>query len=274
MEPASGRALRRRLRFSLRAAMLLILGLGLWLGWQARLAREQREAVAAVEEYGGFVRYDWEFVDDDLAPGAAPWAPGWLRRAIGEHDFQSVAEVNMVYSTDRRGKPDLTPRESDALMAKLTAFPRLRYLYIPGELATDRAMETIEGLTELETLRMWDAKVTDAGVAKMRALRKLKVLQISEAGLGDDSLAHLASLARLERLDLAGNRFTDAGLAHLGGLKALAFLGVNRSKVSDAGLDQLRTLTNLQELWVAGTAVSDEGVIRLQAAMPNLSTVR
>ena len=36
----------------------------------------------------------------------------------------------MVYATDRRGMPDLTPGESDALMAKLTAFPRLRHLYI------------------------------------------------------------------------------------------------------------------------------------------------
>jgi hypothetical protein len=201
---ANAKAPRRRPSLGLRESMLLVLCLGLWLGWQARLARQQREAVAAIEEYGGFVRFDWESVDGKPVPGAAPRAPGWLRRAIGDHYFQEVAEVNMVYSTDRRGMPALTPRQSDALMANLTAFPRLRHLYIGGELATDRAMDTIGGLAELETLMMWEARVTDAGVAKARGLRNLKVLQLDNAGLGDNALAHLASLVRLEHLDLGG----------------------------------------------------------------------
>src|SRR4051794_2101688 len=138
---------RRRLTLSLRASMLLVLGLGLWLGWQVHLVREQREAVVAIKEYGGFVRFDWEFVDGKPAPNATPWAPGWLRGAIGDDYFQRVVEVNAVYATDRRGMPDLKPGESDALMAKLAAFPRLRHLYLPGELATDRAMDTIGGLS-------------------------------------------------------------------------------------------------------------------------------
>src|SRR4051812_23498883 len=107
--------LRRLLRLSLRGMILLVLGLGLWLGWQARRVRLQREAVAAVEEYGGFVRYDWEFVDGRPATDAAPRVPGWLRRAVGDAYFQEVVEVNMVSATDRRGRPGLTPGESDAL---------------------------------------------------------------------------------------------------------------------------------------------------------------
>jgi hypothetical protein len=274
MERAMVKSPRRRLSLSLRGSLLLVLGLGLWLGWQARLVREQRQAVAAIKAYGGFVRFDWEFVDGKLAPGAAPRAPGWLRRSIGDDYFQEVAEVNMVYATDRRGQPDLTPGESDALMAKLGAFPRLRHLYIPDELATDRAMDTIGGLAELETLMMWGAKLTDAGLAKARGLRNLKVLKVSDAGLGDDALAHLAPLVRLEHLDLSGNPITDAGMAHLGGLKALQFLAINRTRVSDSGLDALRGLTSLKEIWVPDSTVSDEGARRFQAEMPNLNTVR
>jgi hypothetical protein len=41
--------LRHRLRISLRATMLVILLLGIWLGWQVNKVREQREAVAAVQ---------------------------------------------------------------------------------------------------------------------------------------------------------------------------------------------------------------------------------
>src|SRR4051812_12372625 len=113
---AIGRALRRRTRLSLRGSILLVLGLGLWLGWQARLARERRKAIADVVAYGGDVFFDWEFVDGKRVPGGAPRAPGWLRRAIGDDFFHDVVEVDFVYA-DRRGKPILTTRETDALTA-------------------------------------------------------------------------------------------------------------------------------------------------------------
>ena len=71
---------RRRLRLSLRAFLVLVLVLGGWLGWQAHKAREQRLAVEAIRQYGGFVHYDWEFVGGALSTGRQPRAPAWLRR--------------------------------------------------------------------------------------------------------------------------------------------------------------------------------------------------
>jgi hypothetical protein len=115
-----GRTPRRWLSLSLRGSLVLVLLFGLWLGWQAHLARKQREAVAAVKEYGGFVRYDWELDGNGMpVPGATPRAPGWLRRAVGEDYFQRVAVVDMIHATDRKEKADLTESESDALMTKL-----------------------------------------------------------------------------------------------------------------------------------------------------------
>ncbi len=224
-----GRTPRRWLSLSLRGSLLLILLLGLWLGWQAHLARKQREAVAAVTAYGGFVRYDWELDGNGMpVPGATPRAPGWLRRAVGEDYFQRVAVVDMIHATDRRGMADLTESESDVLMAKLAAFPDLREVYLPGELATDRAMETIGGLTGLRTLMMWEARITC--LPKLRRLRGHKALQVSDAGLRDDDLAHLAPLVKLEELDLGRNPVTDAGMSHLAGLKALRFPGPTARK--------------------------------------------
>ena len=84
---------------SLRGLLLLILAIALWLGWIVQKARQQREAVAALQKFGGFVHYDWEFVDGPvkvprgnslwmpswgkLTPGRKPWAPDWMRRALG-----------------------------------------------------------------------------------------------------------------------------------------------------------------------------------------------
>ena len=48
---------------SLRGLLLLIVAIALWLGWIASKARQQREAVAALQKFGGFVHYDWEFVE-------------------------------------------------------------------------------------------------------------------------------------------------------------------------------------------------------------------
>ncbi|AMV36474.1 leucine-rich repeat domain-containing protein [Planctomyces sp. SH-PL62] len=274
MERATAKGPRRRLSLSVRGLMLLVLGLGVWLGWQVRLAREQREAAAALTAYGGVVRFDWELGDGLLASAGAAWVPDWLRRAIGDDFFQSVVEVNMIYA-DRRGKPILTARELEDLASKLSAFPRLRHLDITPELTTDRTMDVIEGLTELETLRIWGHALTEAGFAKIRSLRNLKVLQVNvlevdDAELQDDALAHLAPLVRLEHLDLSGNPITDAGLVHLKGLKSLAFLNINRTRVSDAGLEELRGLVNLKEVWVGQTAVTGEGWERFCAKMPNV----
>ena len=271
---ATAKSRRRRTGLGLRATMLIVLGPAIWLGWRVHLARRQHQAVAAVSAYGGFVRFDWEFVDGKPAPDRSPRAPGWLRRAIGEDYFRDVLEVNMVFATDRRPRPDLIPSDSDALMDRFAAFPRLRHLYLSGDLATDRALATIGTLTSLETLRTWNARFTDAGLAQARSLRNLKVLQLGDTRLGDDALAHLSSMTRLEHLDLGGSPITSAGMAHLEGLKSLKFLAIDRTLVSDAGLDQLRGLTNLAEIRVRGSAITDDGVERFRDAMPRLETVR
>ena len=89
--------LRHRLKISLRAMMLVILVLGLWLGWRVNKAREQREAVAAVQRYGGWVHYDYEFVNGKLTSGRSPRAPRWLRGLLGDAFFQEVRQVSLVY---------------------------------------------------------------------------------------------------------------------------------------------------------------------------------
>jgi hypothetical protein len=49
------------LRFSLRGLIVFVIGVGAGLGWIVRQAHVQRDAVAAIEEVDGSVRYDWEF---------------------------------------------------------------------------------------------------------------------------------------------------------------------------------------------------------------------
>ncbi len=58
--PAS-RPWRRYLRFSVRGLIVLVLVIGVWLGWLVRSARIQRDAVAVLDRDQVSVSYDWEW---------------------------------------------------------------------------------------------------------------------------------------------------------------------------------------------------------------------
>jgi hypothetical protein len=51
---------RRWLQFSLRGLIALLTVFAIWLGVVVNRAREQREAVKAIESLGGVVLYDWQ----------------------------------------------------------------------------------------------------------------------------------------------------------------------------------------------------------------------
>ena len=50
------------------------------LAWKTNEARQQREAVKAIEALGGYVVYDHEVDDDDDIDAATLPGPAWLRR--------------------------------------------------------------------------------------------------------------------------------------------------------------------------------------------------
>src|SRR4051794_4684008 len=87
---------RRRLKLTLRASMVLVVCVAVLLGWRVNKARQQREAVAAVRRHGGWVHYDYEFVNDKLTPGRQPWGPRWLRRRLGDEYFQEVRSIGFT----------------------------------------------------------------------------------------------------------------------------------------------------------------------------------
>jgi len=267
--------------------ILLILISGHGLVSKAGMALHQALAVEAIRQSGGFVFYDWEFVDDKLTPGRQPPVPGWLQKALGDEFFQEVVEVNLVYGATPAGKRVDVEAISDDVIPQLLVFPHLKRLYIHKVQATDKAMETVKRLADLEVLMMWDAKVTDVGVAKLSGLKRPKNIHISNAGLGDESLKSLSLLPRLEIISAQGSRFTDKGLAylkamiqtdqgmiHLKGLAKLERLGLHKTKVTDQGLEHLKRLKNLTELWISDIQITQEAIDRLKSELPNLKDVQ
>ena len=95
-EPVS-RPWRRFLHFSLRGMIVLVIVVGVFLGWMVRVVRTthaQRDAVTAIKRVQGQVSYDWEWSNGKPIPGGKPFTPKWLVDFIGDDYFGHVTEVS------------------------------------------------------------------------------------------------------------------------------------------------------------------------------------
>ena len=54
--------------------LVLVVIIGLWFGWVVRRARDQREAVAAIERVGGSVQFGANWYNDIILKIRKPWA--------------------------------------------------------------------------------------------------------------------------------------------------------------------------------------------------------
>jgi internalin A len=229
---STSRPRRTLLSFSVRGMIVLVLVIGVWLGWIVRSARIQRVAVTAIEKERGTVYYDWEFSNGDYSQEGNPAAPDWLINLIGADYFGLVTAVSL-YS--------LSTETFDTVIVQVGNLTRLQTLNLEGSSISDAGLARLHGLTELSKLDLIRTRVTDAG------------------------LLHLKTMTSLTYLDLRNTEITDAGLAHLKGLSKLSELFVNSIAITDAGLANLRELTNLSHLSLNHTHA---GAKRIRA-MPN-----
>jgi hypothetical protein len=278
---------------SLRGLLVLVLAIALLLGWIVHKARQQREAVAALQKFGGFVHYDWEFVDGPvkvprgnllwkptwgkLTPGRKPWAPDWLRRAVGDEYFQSLAHVSL-YVDIKKGHADATwvnMGPADDALRKLSTQTSVRTLQLGGDQVTDDNLADVGRMTGLEELSIsWGYHLTDRGFLHLSGLRRLRILELDHSKMTDASLGAIGQLTNLEELRIAGAGFSDRGLAQLEGLTRLKYLslGEGNHQISDAGLESLKGMKELEYIDLGGCHVSDEGIAKLRE-LKNLKSV-
>jgi internalin A len=179
-DPAS-RAWKRFPRFSVRGLIVLVLVIGAWLGWIVRSARIQRDAVAAIKNAGGNVRYDWERNNCEGIPGGKPCAPPWLVDLIGADYFGHVTGVAVSSPTP----------------------------------VTAATLAHVGRLSRLEMLGLSSSSVDDEGLANLKRLNELVYLDLGGTQVTDVGILHLSGLTKLRALGLAGTKVTDAGVKEL-----------------------------------------------------------
>jgi hypothetical protein len=240
----------KRLRFSLRGLISLILVIGLGLGWLTHIAREasvQRAAVLAIHRTGGVAMYEWEWKNRRYIGRGAPWWPQWLVDRVGIDYFGTV---RMAVIGERGSDLDM------ALIGQLT---RLEGLIIASPKVSDAGMEHLKGLNRLESLVLWDAAISETGLSHLQALRGLQSLKLGPLTVSDAGMAQLGALHGLRVVELDHTAVADASLAHLAALPNLRQLYLEGPKITDIGLNHLHALTHLQRLNLETTGISDAG---------------
>jgi internalin A len=276
------------LRFSVRALIVLVLVIGAGLGWIVRQAHQQQNAVAAIIQAGGSVKYDWEWSKGKSIPAGEPWAPRWVVDLVGVDHFGHVTRVS-----HSRPWTDNDPLIIHA--GRLTYLERLdldgRALgdwglvhSIPGRRrmgalarvsrASGAGLIYLKGLSKLSEFSVRCSEVNDAGLAHLNGLTGLTKLDLTNTAISDAGLVHLKRLSKLITLEIGFTSITDAGLLHLKGLTDLSKLDLTYTAISDEGLVHLHELKRLSTLGLFGTAVTESGLKELRRALPTLTIYR
>lgn len=152
-----------RLRFSLRAMLLAVTVLGLWLGFQTNRIRQRAKAVELIESLGGHVSYDYRRLHGyDSQPPGSPWMQ-WL---FGKHYAAKVIEAELFAYTNgpKRSHPELF---TDAEAKKIAVLTDLDWLVLFDTNVTDEGLRHFKALHRLSRLDLERTKVTTAGVMKL-----------------------------------------------------------------------------------------------------------
>jgi len=242
------------------------------LGVNLRRARDQMEAVTAIEKLGGMVNYDYQWDESAGYYDASrqPRGPSWLRKWLGGDFFDSVVAVNMVSGGIGSASGILSlGKATDADLVHVERLRKLKWLSLQRMKVTDDGLMHLNGLTNLESLLLGNTQVGDSGLVHLKKLNNLKQLDLRGTQLTNVGLMHLKGLENLEELFLDNTKVSDAGLPHLIGLSKLRWLSLCDTPVSDAGLVHVKELTNLERLFVTDTRVTNRGVNELRRALPN-----
>ncbi len=243
---------RRWLRMNVQRFIVIVLVTGGALGWLARSARIQREAVETIQNAGGYVTYDWQYKNGESFERAGPPWPSWLVSLVGVDYFANITGVQ------------LESGQSDRILDTVKHFRQLEGFYLEGARITDHGLAALEGKRRLVRLDLSDTRVGDQGLTHVEGLSSLEILHLNGTDVFDEGLARLRGLIRLTTLGLRGTKVTDAGLAHLKGLSRLESLDLDGTKITDDGLARLAGLTKLTTLSLSETLVSDVGLAYLE----------
>lgn len=181
-------------------------------------------------------------------------------------------------------------------LANLIHLP-LKKLSLAGSAVSDRGLEEIGHMENLEQLNLRKTAVTDAGLIDLRPLSNLKELDLSEDAVGkraclmlknwpkltvlkmdktnidsNDSYADIAHQKQIKTLSLNDCALRNPDLATLATGQATN-LSIDGTQIDDNGLNYLASMKSLKSLSIKRCKISPEAIQKLKSQRTDLTVV-
>jgi hypothetical protein len=245
---------RRWFQFSLRSLLVFTAICAIVAGWIGRgieRRRREREIVAAIQNLGGSIDYDFD------------------RKVASRQRFITVSTPGDFFN-DPKGV-SFYGTGTDAALKVISQLPHLKKLVIRSSpKVTDAGLASLSALPELQSLELSGTRITDSGLEQISKLTDLQVLDLAENHeISNSGFAKLKSLTNLRTLLLFSTDVGDEGVAALADLPQLSVLYLGDTKVTDEAVASIKNLKQLEELYLEFTDISEASVAEIHAALPN-----
>ena len=188
-----------RMRWSIRALLLVITALALLLAWVGRTIRavQHRAALSnALEEESGEMLVSWDSIVK------SDFSPDWVAIALGDWSSVELTDVDISYRQD----------VTDDLLEQVSVFQKLDEFSVNGQRVTDRSIAAIRGMPDLKTVNIEACDITDKAMEHLATLPNLEDVTLRGVGVTDKGLAHLWNCPKLTALTIEFTQITPGAI--------------------------------------------------------------
>lgn len=152
-------------------------------------------------------------------------------------------------------------------LANLDGLDSLNSLVLYDERVTDVGIQHVGKLKSITYLAL-PSKITADGFESLTTLSRLNALAYNRGKITDEVVTHITSFQELQTLALSTSNITDNQLKLIASLKKLEHLVLDGTPISDTGLGHLQSCKSLKMVSIEGTRVTVGGVEQLKKALP------
>jgi hypothetical protein len=179
---------------------------------------------------------------------------------LTENEIRSIAKLRQLRSL-RLGDAPLTDADVSMILQEMK---HLRRFYIGSPLLTDRSLESVQSLTDLQSIGFEGKGITDRGLKHLSRMRFLSTLILGDTAIRGVGFEHLAG-APVDYLSLEGSGIDDHGVSVIAEVfPNLTYLHLASTKITDACVPDLLSLKSLELLCVSHTAISENEAAKLE----------
>ena len=258
--PPPTRPRRRPWRISVAGMMILVLLIGIPLGWKARRASLQRRAVARINALQGTVVYDWHRAK---LGQTEPPGPAWLRNRLGDEYFQEIDEIRLPLMSVKLMYLQQTRQAKEKQINVGSVSQESLEKTVVEPLARDQ-LACLEDCDQLRSLTLTqEFPLKPESWDRLAGLPHLKGLWI-EYPLKVNMGENLARLTSLESLNITVDhnrvdKTNSPNLDFLARLPHLKTLSISSNDFTQQNLTIISQIQNLEDLTIGDTySTSDE----------------